>query len=79
MASRTVSLEASAYERLKSAKAPGESFSDAINRVLSESKPSYRALSGFIAPTDAQRLKRAVRKMRAADASAEKDRLTRWK
>ena len=79
MPSRTVSLEASAYERLKSAKAPRESFSDTINRILSDSKPSFRVLSGFLSASDAKRVKRAVRRMRSAEASAEKDRLARWK
>ena len=33
MATKTISLELDAYERLKAAKSPGESFSDVVRRA----------------------------------------------
>ena len=57
MGSRTVSLEASAYERLKAAKTPGRSFSEAINRIRAPSRPTYRQLSGLLTPSETKSLK----------------------
>ncbi len=75
MVSRTVSLEASAYERLRAAKRPGESFSETVNRLLVDSRPSFHALAGVLTRADTDDLRGAVRSMRAAEASAERSRL----
>jgi predicted CopG family antitoxin len=75
MGSRTVSLEDSAYERLKAAKRPGESFSVTITRILEGSRPTYRSLAGFLSRSEGQELHRAVKRMRAAEAPAELERL----
>jgi predicted CopG family antitoxin len=72
MPSRTVSLETSAYERLRAAKRPGESFSDAINRILEGSKPSFRVLAGILTVEDAKKIRKAIAAMRQREAPAER-------
>jgi predicted CopG family antitoxin len=79
MSSKTVSLESSAYERLKAAKAPGESFSETVNRILADSKPSIRSLAGFLTPSEAQRVKTTLRRMRELEAPAERARIEEWR
>jgi predicted CopG family antitoxin len=76
MASRTVSLEQSAYERLKAAKRPGESFSVTINRLREGRRPSFRSLAGLLTRSDASELRRAVARMRKDEEIAERTRLT---
>jgi predicted CopG family antitoxin len=78
MVSRTVSLEASAYERLRAAKRPGESFSQTVNRLLEASRPSFRALAGILTPSEATSVRRAVRGMREQERRAERVNLTRF-
>jgi predicted CopG family antitoxin len=39
MATKTISLELDAYERLKAAKGPGDSFSDVVRRATFPKKP----------------------------------------
>ncbi len=39
MATKTISLELDAYERLKAAKGPGDSFSDVVRRAKFPKKP----------------------------------------
>ena len=39
MATKTISLELDAYERLKAAKGPGESFSDVVRRASFRKNP----------------------------------------
>jgi predicted CopG family antitoxin len=72
MPSRTVSLETSAYERLRAAKRPGESFSDAINRILEDSGPSFRVLAGIFTVDDSRKIRRAIAAMRQREAPAER-------
>ena len=79
MPSKTVSLEESAYERLKAAKAPDESFSEAVHRILADSRPSFRRLAGVITPTEAEGVRSAVRQMRAQEARAEERHLNAWR
>lgn len=73
-----MSLEESAYERLKAAKAPDESFSEAVHRILADSKPSFRQLSGVLASTEAEAIRTAIRRMRTQEASAEQRRILSW-
>jgi len=78
MSSKTVSLEASAYERLRAAKAPDESFSDVVNRILARERRSCRDLAGFFSPSQANEVWTAVRRMRASEAPAERSRMSKW-
>ena len=72
MTSRTVSLEKSAYERLKAAKRPGESFTVTVNRILSGTAPSFRLLAGLWKPGLGREVQRNVRRMRDLEAAAER-------
>ncbi len=76
MASRTVSLEASAYERLRLAKREGESFTDTINRILKDSQPSFSRLAGVLSREDARRVRSGIQQMRELERRAEAARLT---
>ncbi len=69
--SRTVSLEKSAYERLRAAKRPGESFSQTVVRILEPSRPSFSKLAGILSAKDARLVKRAVAEMREQERGAE--------
>lgn len=75
VSSKTVSLEKSTYERLRSAKLPGESFTVTVGRLLEGTRPSFRSLAGFWTATDAQRVRSAIRRMRTTEAEAERRRL----
>ena len=75
--SRTVSLESSAYERLRAAKRRGESFSQTVNRLLEASRPSFRVLAGILTPDEAAQVRRAVRQMRRSEAKAERTNFAR--
>jgi predicted CopG family antitoxin len=74
MVSRTVSLEASAYERLRAAKRPGESFSQTVLRILEPSRPSFRMLAGALTRSDAAKVSKAIADMRVLEALAERGR-----
>lgn len=74
MTSHTVSLERSAYERLKAAHRPGESFSVAVNRILEGTRPSFRSLAGLITVREAHAVRRAVDRMRRIEGVAERRR-----
>lgn len=74
MASRTVSLEESAYDRLRHAKRPGESFTETVNRLLEGSKPSFSRLAGALSEEDARRIRDATGRMRALELTAERTR-----
>jgi predicted CopG family antitoxin len=77
--SKTVSLESSAYERLRAAKAPDESFSETVNRILADSRPSYRVLAGVLTTPEAKDVRTAIRQMRAQEVKAERVRLGEWR
>ncbi|MCI4352603.1 MAG: antitoxin VapB family protein [Thermoplasmata archaeon] len=79
MPSKTVSLEESAYERLKAAKGTDESFSEAVHRILADSRPSFRQLAGALSASEAEEVRAAVRKMRKQEAPGEDRRLNLWK
>lgn len=65
MASRTISLEGSAYERLAAAKRPGESFSDVVNRLTRTTEPSLLDLVGILPRETADDLKETILRHRA--------------
>jgi predicted CopG family antitoxin len=79
VSSKTVSLETSAYERLKAAKTPDESFSEAVNRILSSTKPTFRQLAGFLTPSEAENVRTAIRRMRTDEAPNELKRIQEWR
>ncbi len=64
MGSKTISLEDSAYAKLKAAKRPGESFSDVIHRVLADSKPSLTDFEGLLDWEAAEDLAKTIARMR---------------
>jgi predicted CopG family antitoxin len=68
---KTVSLEESAYHRLKAAKAPHESFSQVVHRILADPKPSFRSLAGVLTTQEAKEIQEAVKRMRTQEARAE--------
>ena len=74
MGSKTISLEDSAYEKLRAAKRPGESFSDVIRRVLSGREPSFSDFRGLVDRRGARRLGEAVARMREEDIRVQKSR-----
>jgi predicted CopG family antitoxin len=73
MVSRTVSLEQGAYERLRAAKRPGESFSQTVNRLLKDSRPSFRVLAGVLNERESTQIRRAILDMRAREVPGEQD------
>ena len=78
MASRTISLEKSAYEKLRAAKGPKESFSDVVHRVLETRRPSLTALAGFLTSDEAREVRATLTRLRQEDAGLERERAVRW-
>ncbi len=74
MGSKTISLEDSAYSRLKAVKRPGESFSDAVNRVLGADEPSFSDFRGLLRRTGVDNLEKAVERMRREDIRVQRTR-----
>lgn len=70
-----MSLESSAYERLRAAKRPGESFSMVVNRILEGTRPSFHVLAGVLTNADAVAVRKTVAVMREREAVAERSRL----
>ncbi len=75
VSSRTISLESSAYERLRAAKRPGESFTETVNRLLEDSRPSFRVLAGALTRADGDALRSAIGAMRSSEALPEQSKL----
>ncbi len=75
MGTKTISLEDSAYERLRAAKRPGESFSDVIRRVLAGREPSFSDFGGLLDRREAKALAEAVAKMREQDVQTQRAKL----
>jgi len=69
---KTIGLDASAYERLKAAKAPGESFSDVVRRLLAPSG-SWRDLVGIL-KADGAAMSAWLAEHRGAERAAARDR-----
>ena len=72
VSSKTISLHRSAYEKLRAARGPNESFSDVVHRTLSEVQPSFRSVAGVLDRGTAEDLRRALRQMRHADRAVER-------
>lgn len=67
MASRTISLELSAYERLKAAKRPGESFSDVIHRLLGARPASILGVQSLLDARAGEELATVVARLKRVD------------
>lgn len=67
MGSKTISLDDDAYGLLKSAKMPGESFSDVLKRMLSPKRAKVTDLIGMIPKDDGKALADTVKRMRCDD------------
>lgn len=78
MSSHTVSLEKSAYERLKAARRPGESFSVTVNRLLEGTRPTFRTLAGFMTAKEGRALRETIARMRALETPSEEKHLRAW-
>ena len=79
MPSRTISLEDSAYEKLRAAKRPGESFTDVVNRILVDKRPSLSLFAGLLSKKEGDELAKVVKRMRTEDLEFERKRLKEWK
>ncbi|TLZ72218.1 MAG: hypothetical protein E6K10_02775 [Methanobacteriota archaeon] len=76
MGTKTISLEDSAYERLRAAKRAGESFSDVVRRVLASREPSFSDFEGLLDRRGAKALADAIARMRDQDIQAQKSRMS---
>ncbi len=74
MGTKTISLEDSAYEKLRGAKRPGESFSDVVRRILGGREPSFSDFRGLVDRRGAKALADAVAKMREEDVRVQRGR-----
>ena len=62
------------YERLKAARRPGESFTEAIDRILGGNEPSFLDFVGLIPRRDADDLARVIEELREEDMALEQKR-----
>ena len=62
MPTRTISITEEAYERLRTQKAPKESFTDVINRITG--KRSIMELAGILSKEDAEKMEEHIKKSR---------------
>lgn len=79
VSSRTISLENSAYELLKAAKRPGESFTDVVRRMLGDREPSFGDFVGLLDKNTADRLYVTFHKSRAEERKLERRRQRAWR
>ncbi len=81
MSTKTVALDSRVYERLASAKKEGESFSKAIDRLLTKVESAHTGsdillgLDGFsaLSPEDSPKFLEVVRENRAGEAWQRRD------
>jgi predicted CopG family antitoxin len=69
MGSTTISLERSAYESLRHAKLPGESFSQTVRRLTRSEKPSLRELAGIFPKADVDAMAAMIETWRQQDVA----------
>lgn len=75
MGTKTISLEDSAYGKLKAAKRPGESFSDVVHRLLGLREPSLLAFTRLLDRDAADRVAEAIARMRDEDLQVQRRRI----
>ena len=75
MGTKTISLEDSAYGKLKAAKRPGESFSDVIHRVVGSREPSLLEFTKLLDRKASEELARAIARMRDEDIALQQRKL----
>jgi predicted CopG family antitoxin len=69
---RTISIERSTYERLKAARQPGESFTDIINRLVSEREPRLLDFVGLFDRKAADAIAKSVAAVRQEEIRHER-------
>ena len=62
MPTRTISITEEAYERLRTQKAPKESFTDVINRITG--KRSIMEFAGILGEEEGEKLERYIKERR---------------
>lgn len=64
MGTKTIGIREDVYERLKAQKRDDESFTDTVERLLTESKADWRDGFGALDAVEAEELERVARKSR---------------
>lgn len=64
MGTKTIGLQEEVYERLKSRKREGESFTDVVDRLIDESSADWEDTFGTLSSEDSGELERAVAQSR---------------
>jgi len=77
MGSKTISLEDSAYHKLRAAKRPGESFSETVLRILAGKEPSLLDFRGLLDKRAILEVRETIARMKEEDLRIFKRRLTR--
>lgn len=77
MGTKTISLEDSAYAKLKAAKRSGESFSDVVHRIVGSREPSLLEFTKLLDRKGAEDVARAIARMRDEDLTVQRRRLAK--
>jgi len=77
MGSKTISLEDSAYHKLRAAKRSGESFSEVVLRLLGGKEPSLLDFQGLLDKKTVQGVREVIARMKEEDIRILKRRLAR--
>ena len=75
MGTKTISLEDSAYGKLKAAKRQGESFSEVIHRLLGSREPSLLEFTRLLDRDAAEKVAEAIARMRDEDLAVQRRRI----
>ena len=77
MGTKTISLEDSAYSKLRAAKRQGESFSDVIHRIVGSREPSLLEFTELLDKKASEDLARAIARMRDEDITLQRRKMAR--